>query len=315
MARKIVVIGGGLSGLAAAWELEQQHADYTLIEVKPRLGGSIITQTIGGFVLDGGAFVHEKYDDWAFLDELNLRDQLKVVSKYRDGELVIFRDGTQVLTDALARRITQPLMTRMAVSSIGHLDDGRYGVCLENGLLLEAAAVIVAAPARHAAHILRELAPHNAEYLLDYQYEPIARVSLGYLLDNVPASIERPDGGLFRFVETYTFASRVPAGHVLVRAGVRLNVKTGVTTPQQALAAAKRLLPDAAPTAEWVTYWAEDFPLTRALPEHRAAMDALDAELPRGVRVVGSDYRAKRINEQVEQGRAAARYIFNDLFH
>jgi protoporphyrinogen oxidase len=297
----IVVIGGGLSGLAAAWELEQHNADYTLIEVKQRLGGSIITQAVNSFVLDGGAFVHEKYAEWAFLDALDLRDQLQIVGKYRDGELVIFRDGTQTLTDTLARRITRPVMTRMAVSSLGVLDDGR------NGLLLEAAAVIVAAPARHAAHILRELAPHSAEYLLDYQYEPIARVSLGYALADYPTPIERPDGGTFRFVETYTFPSRVPAGHALLRAGVRLKTDPHISTPDSALAAAKALLSDATPSSEWVTYWAEDFPLTRALPEHRAAMDALDAELPRSICVVGSDYRAKRLNEQVEQGRMAAR--------
>lgn len=309
----IIIIGGGLSGLAAAWELEQHHADFTLIEVKPRLGGSIITQAVNGFVLDGGAFVHEKYDEWAFLDALDLRHQLQVVGNYRDGELVIFRDGTQTLTDALARRITHPMLTRMAVSSLGVLDDGRYGICLENGLLVEAAAVIVAAPARHAAHILRELAPTSAAYLLDYSYETIARVSLGYALIDYPTPIERPDGGVFRFVETYAFPSRVPAGHALLRAGVRLNVDPHISTPDNALVAAKALLPDATPSAEWVTYWGEDFPLTRALPEHRAAMDALDVELPRGIYVVGSDYRAKRLNEQVEQGRMAARKVVEYL--
>ncbi len=45
----VVVIGGGLTGLAAAWELERQRIPYTLIEVKKRFGGSIITERRDGF--------------------------------------------------------------------------------------------------------------------------------------------------------------------------------------------------------------------------------------------------------------------------
>lgn len=41
--RDVVIIGGGLSGLAAAYELEKHNVDYTLIEVKRELGGSIRT--------------------------------------------------------------------------------------------------------------------------------------------------------------------------------------------------------------------------------------------------------------------------------
>ena len=39
--RDVVVIGGGLSGLAACYELEKRGAAYTVIEVKRRFGGGI----------------------------------------------------------------------------------------------------------------------------------------------------------------------------------------------------------------------------------------------------------------------------------
>jgi protoporphyrinogen oxidase len=309
MAHRIVVIGGGLTGLAAAWELERLGADYTLIEVKDRLGGSISTRHQAGFVLDGGAFVLEKYGEWDFLHELGLGDALESVGRYRDGELVIFRDGAQTLVDALAARLKQTLMLRMAVSSLGLLDDGCYGVCLENGLMMEAHGVIIAAPARYAERMLRTLLPDAAAYLFDYRYESIARVSLGYQRADVPELPQRPDGGLFRFVEGYTFPARVPDGHVLIRAGVRLDVDPQVATVDAAVNAARALLPDAQPVVQWATHWAEDYALTRALPEHKTMMDRIEAQLPRGMALVGSDYRARWLNEQIEQGRAAAQSI------
>lgn len=39
----VAIIGGGLSGLYAAWLLEQKDIDYVLLEARPTLGGRIIT--------------------------------------------------------------------------------------------------------------------------------------------------------------------------------------------------------------------------------------------------------------------------------
>jgi protoporphyrinogen oxidase len=305
----ILVVGGGLTGLAAAWELERLGADYTLIEVKARLGGSIATHREGGFILDDGAFLLEKYGEWGFLDELNLRDALEPAGRYRDGELVYFCDGTQMLVDALSARIRGTVMLRMAVSSIAALPGGGFGVCLENGLLLEAPAAILAVPARYAERMIRSMLPDAAHYLSTFEYDPVARVSLGYRVGDMKETVQPPEGGLFRFWESYAFPSRVPSGHVLLRAGVRLNHDPTIRTPQQALAAVRALLPGISPVLERVSYWAEDFPLTRALPEHQREMAQIDAALPAGLALVGSDYRVKRLDLQIEEGRAAARAV------
>ena len=53
--RDVVVIGGGLSGLAAGYELERRGVRYTMIEVKPRFGGAIRSSSAGGFVMDAAA--------------------------------------------------------------------------------------------------------------------------------------------------------------------------------------------------------------------------------------------------------------------
>ena len=305
MTQDVIIVGGGLTGMAAAWELEQRRIPYRLIEVKNRLGGSIVTRREAGFTLDGAGFEHEQYGEWAFLAELGLSDALVPLGKYRDGRLVIFRDGTQTLTDAIERRLTAPIMKRMAVSSIGQIIGGRFGICLENGLLLDARAVIVTAPARYAAHMLHSLNPDAALLLLDYRYDPVVRVSLGYDVADAPGIA--PDLPL-KFVQRYTLPERVPEGHVLIRAGVRLD--EAIKTPDNALRRVRDLLDiPAEPVVQWAYYWAEADPLSRALPEHSEAMDTLERLLPSGVAVAGSDYRAKRLDQQVEQGRAAARRI------
>ncbi len=302
---EVIIVGGGLTGISAAWELEQRKIPYRLIEVKNRLGGSIVTKREAGFILDGGSFVLEKYGEWGFLDELGLSDGLTPVGKYRDGQLVIFKDGTQTLVDAIASRLTAPIMQRMAVSSIGQMGEHRFGICLENGLMLEAPAVIVTAPARYADHMLRALTPEAALLLFEYRYDPVVRVSLGYRKAEAPAL---PETNKLKFLQRYELAERVPADHVLIRAGIRLD--DAIKTPDDAIHQLRELLgASAEPVVEWAYYWAEADSLSRYLPEHAEAMDAIDALLPPGVVIAGSDYRAKRLDQQVEQGRAAARKI------
>lgn len=52
--RSVIVIGGGISGLAAAWQL-RGHADVTLLESNAKVGGKLRTGTIAGITVDEGA--------------------------------------------------------------------------------------------------------------------------------------------------------------------------------------------------------------------------------------------------------------------
>ncbi len=69
--KRVVIIGGGISGLAAAYELQEAAraaglaVDYTLLEQDRRLGGKIATDRSDGFVIEGGpdCFISQK--PWA----------------------------------------------------------------------------------------------------------------------------------------------------------------------------------------------------------------------------------------------------------
>jgi oxygen-dependent protoporphyrinogen oxidase len=52
---RIVVVGGGITGLAAAQRLiELGQTNVTLIEASPRLGGTIQTEHRDGFLIERG---------------------------------------------------------------------------------------------------------------------------------------------------------------------------------------------------------------------------------------------------------------------
>src|SRR5258705_170231 len=52
--KRAVVVGGGIAGLSAAWELHRAGARVTVLESRPRLGGVIVTKRAGGWILEGG---------------------------------------------------------------------------------------------------------------------------------------------------------------------------------------------------------------------------------------------------------------------
>jgi protoporphyrinogen/coproporphyrinogen III oxidase len=81
---RIVVVGGGITGLAAAHRAQELSRargvplDLTLIEARPRLGGTIATEHAGGFLIEAGAdsFLSEKPWALALCQRLDAGDRL-----------------------------------------------------------------------------------------------------------------------------------------------------------------------------------------------------------------------------------------------
>jgi protoporphyrinogen/coproporphyrinogen III oxidase len=95
--RRIAIIGGGISGLTAAYILQRDHAadcEFVLFEASPRLGGIIETVHRSGFIIECGpdSWVTEK--PWAeeLARELGLGTQL-LPSNDRERRTYIARDA------------------------------------------------------------------------------------------------------------------------------------------------------------------------------------------------------------------------------
>ena len=59
---KVAIVGGGVSGLSAAYELQKSGVEFTLFESSARLGGVIRTESVGDFLMEAGpdSFLSEK---------------------------------------------------------------------------------------------------------------------------------------------------------------------------------------------------------------------------------------------------------------
>ncbi|RMF78534.1 MAG: hypothetical protein D6737_14370 [Chloroflexi bacterium] len=304
--RGVVIIGGGLTGLAAAVALQQEHIAYTLIEVKPRLGGSIMTTRHDGFVLDGSPMLFERVGDWSLLREFGLDDALFVAAHSQYADIVGFKRGVGALVDALERRLTGNIIMRMAVSSIGRIDDC-FTICLENGLMFNTDAIIMTAPARYAERILRTIQPESALMLLDYQYAHLARVSLGYPRETIRDLPELSDIRHAPYVWTDS-PQRVPQNHLLLQVSIPVGDEHTSGDDLIDTALTSYHLPKN-PVVQHVHYWPEADPLTRDTPAHQHNMTMIEQRLPDGMALVGSDYRAVTLIDRIAQGQEAARRV------
>ena len=89
-----VVVGGGLSGLAAAYRLKQAGVEVTVLERGPNPGGRAQTEEHGGYIVDTGpdALTESYHSYLGMLNELGLGDRVvassPVIGLVRGGKLI-----------------------------------------------------------------------------------------------------------------------------------------------------------------------------------------------------------------------------------
>jgi protoporphyrinogen/coproporphyrinogen III oxidase len=74
----IAVVGGGIAGLAAAYELRKQNLRFVVLERAGRVGGVILSERVDGFTIDAGpdALLTQKRDAIALCEELGISGRL-----------------------------------------------------------------------------------------------------------------------------------------------------------------------------------------------------------------------------------------------
>ncbi len=105
---RVAVIGGGIAGMAAAFELEKARAagadvEYTLFEARERLGGSLASETVNGVVLERGpdSFLSEKPAGAELCRELGLTDQLTPSNDANRKTYIVVKNRLVPLPDGL----------------------------------------------------------------------------------------------------------------------------------------------------------------------------------------------------------------------
>ncbi len=105
---RIAIVGGGIAGLAAAYELEKARAagaeaEYALFESRKRLGGSLASEIVDGAVLERGpdSFLTEKPAAAELCRELGLGGDLIPSNDAARKTFIVVRNRLVALPDGL----------------------------------------------------------------------------------------------------------------------------------------------------------------------------------------------------------------------
>jgi oxygen-dependent protoporphyrinogen oxidase len=127
---RVVIVGGGISGLSAAYYLHKAGIRPTLIEKQPHLGGVIRTERVEGCLIEAGpeAYLAAKPAATELIQELGIADQLigsndhlRVTFVVRNGKLVPLPEGlmmmapTRVWPMVTTRLLSWPAKIRMGL--------------------------------------------------------------------------------------------------------------------------------------------------------------------------------------------------------
>jgi oxygen-dependent protoporphyrinogen oxidase len=107
---QVVVIGGGIAGLATAYALQEgaraagKALACTLVEARPRLGGVILTERVDGFVIEGGPDSLLTQKPWGveLCQALGLGDHLIATNDRQRRVYILWGGRLQPLPEGLA---------------------------------------------------------------------------------------------------------------------------------------------------------------------------------------------------------------------
>jgi oxygen-dependent protoporphyrinogen oxidase len=125
----VAIVGGGISGLAAAWALQKRGVGYLLLEAGDRFGGVVRTETEQGFVLEAGpdAMLAQKPEGLALCRELGLGDRIVPTNMDQRKVYVLHRGRLRALPDGMALAVPTrivPFLTSSLFTPWGKLRMG-----------------------------------------------------------------------------------------------------------------------------------------------------------------------------------------------
>ena len=346
---RIAVVGGGLTGLSAAWELGRVGVEAVVLESEQRAGGVVVTERSNGFVVEGGpdGFLAAEPDIQELAREVGIGDRLvdqqaRGSSLWKGGRLEPLEEGRAAellgiagparedlakgfrsflggmadIVDALVGRLGPVLRTASGVTRITSSGRGVM-LALTGGSSVEAEGMILALPAGAAASLLEGLGLPPARELDDVRYDPSLTVSLAYRQDQVRANLQgtgfvaasRPGEGAVR---ACTYASLKYPGRAPAGHVLLRAFLASVDGDPSAVAhaeLAKILAISGAPLWARVFHWIRGLP--RYGPRHAERVGELRARLAglAPVTIAGAGVDGAGVSACVRSGRTAAREI------
>lgn len=161
----LLIIGGGISGLATAYYASRAGLQCWLVEKRPRLGGVILTEEIDGCIVEGGPDGFLSVKPWAreLIEELGLgqdligsNDDRRLTFIVRQGRLVPLPEGLLLMVPT---RVWPVLSTRL----------------FSWRTKLRIALEVFREPARvdHDRSVAEFVQDHYGEEVVDYLAEPL----------------------------------------------------------------------------------------------------------------------------------------------
>jgi oxygen-dependent protoporphyrinogen oxidase len=346
VALKVIVAGAGIAGLIAAWDLARQpNVDVVVLESERRAGGTIVTEQVDGFLVEGGpdGFLAGEPELPALAQELGIGDrlvdqqargtglwngtELKPLDEGRAAALLgidagkseiaagfrSFAAGMAEPVAVLLERLTGKVKFAQGVSGLIPRKQG-WHVAITGGSAHDADAIVLALPAYTAGRLLEAAGASHARELAETPYLPSITLSLAYR----DSQLGRPLRGAGFVVESpqhiraCTFSSvkfpgRAPAGHVLLRAYLPPQDGDPAQLAHTQLAGILGIRGE--PLWSRAFYWNRGLPRYR--PQHAEQVAAIRKRLRRlpPIAIAGAGYDGAGVSACVRSGREAARLI------
>ncbi|HKC40573.1 MAG TPA: FAD-dependent oxidoreductase [Gemmatimonadales bacterium] len=350
---RVVVVGAGIAGLAAAWDLTRAGADVTVLESERRPGGVIITEQRDGFLVEGGpdGFLASEPELPALAADLGITERIvaqqargtslwtgkafEPLEEGRAAELLgietrgssltagfrSFAGGMAEPIAALAEGVVNGLRFTQGVTGIAPARAG-WRVALTGGSAHEADGLVLALPAYAAGRWLEQIGVAGARALGDVFYAPSITVSLAYRADQIGRAL---DGTGFVVgaqhaaplqIKACTYASSKFAGRAPDGHVLLRAFLAPVDDDPESLAHGQLT---AILKIRGAPLWSRAFHWTRGLPryrEHHAAhvADVRDRLARLGpLTIAGAGYDGAGVSACVRSGREAARVLLGRL--
>lgn len=121
MSQHVVIVGGGISGLSAAYDLARAGIRHTLFEKMPRMGGVIETRTQDGCVLECGpdSFLAAKPEMAALIKELGLEGELIGSNDFQRTTYILKRGRLVPLPEGVMMIVPSKIMPMVRSNLLG----------------------------------------------------------------------------------------------------------------------------------------------------------------------------------------------------